>query len=108
MTRTKLAPKKQRQQFISKVAALLIDLGAEPGDFDFTLQTKAGPLKLHPVENHCEGLGTVFGRFDDPQAAKQIVSCNPFSGKWNHHFFAGWDVESALHEIAYQINKVLL
>jgi hypothetical protein len=27
--KTKLAPKKQRQQFISKVAALLLDLGAE-------------------------------------------------------------------------------
>ncbi len=48
---TKLAPEKQRQQFLTKVAALLLDLGATPGDYDFALQTKAGLLKLHPTEN---------------------------------------------------------
>ena len=107
MPRTKLAPKKQRQQFISKVAALLLNLGAKPGDFDFLLQTKAGPLRIHPSENHAEGLGTVFTRFDDPQSARQLVACNPHSGKWNFHFFSGWSVESALQEIAFQLSKVL-
>ncbi len=107
MPRTQLAPKKQRQQFIAKVAALLIDLGATPEDFDFILQTKAGLLKLHPTENQCEGLGTVFGRFDDPKAGRELVYCNQCSGKWNHHFFAGWDVESALNELAFQLAKVL-
>ena len=107
MPRTKLAPKKQRQQFLTKVAALLLDLGAEPRDFDFVLNTKAGLLKLHPTENQVEGLGTVFTRFDDPQSARQLVACNPHSGKWNFHFFSGWSVESALQEIAFQLSKVL-
>ena len=106
-SRNKLAPKKQRQLFLAKVAALLLDLGATPSDYDFALQTKVGLLKLHPSENHCEGLGTVFARFESPQAARELVCCNPYSGKWNHHFFAGWDVESALNELAYQLKKVL-
>lgn len=102
-----LAPKRQRQQFIARVTALLLDLGAEPLDYEFILETKAGRLKLHPTENMVEGLGTLFGRFDDPQAARQMVACNPFSGKWNFHFFSGWTVESALHEITFQLRKVL-
>jgi len=106
-SRTKLAPKKQRQQFIAKVAALLMDLGAMPGEYDFALQTKAGLLKLHPTENQVEGLGTVFTRFDDPHTARQLVDCNPFSGKWNFHFFSGWNVDSALEELRYQLRKVL-
>jgi len=107
MPKTKLVPKKQRQQFIAKVTALLIDVGATPGDFDFALQTKAGLLKLFLSENHAVGLGTVFGRFDDPQAAKQLVACNPHSGKWNFHYFDGWCVESAILDFAYQLQKVL-
>jgi len=104
---TKLAPKKQRQQFITRVAAMLIGLGAESLDYEFVLQTKVGRLKLHPTENMAEGLGTVFTRFDDPQAARQLVGCNPHSGKWNFHFFSGWTVEAAIREIAVQLNKVL-
>ena len=94
--KTKLASKKPRQQFIAKATALLLDLGAKARDFDFALQTKAGLLKLHPTENLVEGLGTVFTRFEDPNTAKELVDCNPCSGKWNHHFFAGWSVDSAL------------
>ena len=75
----KLAPKKQRQIFLTKVTAMLLDLGAEPGDFDFALQTKAGLLKIHPTENQAEGLGTVFTRFQDPKAARELVCCNPYS-----------------------------
>jgi hypothetical protein len=105
--KTALAPKKQRQQFIVRVTAMLLDLGAEPLDYEFVLQTKAGRLKLHPTENHAEGLGTVFTRFDNPEVARQLVNCNPFSGKWNFHFFDGWTVDAAIQELAFQLNKVL-
>src|SRR5271165_3088307 len=105
--RTKRAPKKHRQQFIARVAAMLIGLGAESLDYEFVLQTKVGRLKLHPTQNMTEGLGTVFTRFDDPQAARQLVACNPHSGKWNFHFFDGWTVEAAIQELAFQLNKVL-
>lgn len=105
--KTKVVPKKQRQRFVTKVAAMLLDLGAEPRDFEFALQTKVGLLKLHPSEDHVGGLGTIFTRFDDPQAAKELVNCNPFSGKWNFHFFAGWSVEAAIEELACQLKTVL-
>jgi hypothetical protein len=107
MPRTKLAPKKQRQQFVAKVTALLLDLGAEPSDFDFCLHTKAGLLRIHPTANLTIGLGTVFARFDDPQAVRQFLDCNPYSGKWNHHFFDGWNVELAVIELDYQLRQVL-
>ena len=107
-SRTKLAPKKQRQQFLSKVTALLLDVGAEPRDYEFALQTKAGLLRIFPTENMTEGLGTVFTRFEDPQAARQLVGCNPHSGKWNFHFFNGWSIESALNELAFQLRRVLV
>ena len=94
--KTTLAPKRQRQQFIAQVTALLLGLGAESLDYEFVLHTRAGRLKLHPTENMAKGLGTVFTRFDDPQAARQLVACNPFSGKWNFHFFNGWTVEGAI------------
>lgn len=106
-SRNKLAPKKQRQLFLAKVATLLLDLGATPSDYDFALQTKVGLLKLHPSENHCEGLGTVFTRFNDPKAATELTGCNPYSGKWNHFYFSGWTVDSAMENLALHLRRLL-
>ena len=102
--RTKLAPKKLRQQFLTKVVTMLLNLGAKPGDFDFALQTKVGLLRIYPTENHVEGLGTVFSRFDNPKAARELVGCHP-SGRWNFYCFGS--VEEALEELAFQLAKVL-
>lgn len=103
----KFAAKKTRQQFITKVTALLLDLGAQQTDYDFLLHTKAGLLRIYPADNMAVGLGTVFTRFDDPQAAGKLVGCNRYSGKWNHHFFDGWSMESALNELDYQLRRIL-
>jgi hypothetical protein len=100
--------KRERQRFVKEAKALLLSLGADPKGDDFVLQTKAGTLTLHATENRLDGVGTVFTRFDDPKAARQFVDCNPFSGKWNHHYFDGWTVESALSDLKYQLGKVLL
>ena len=84
--------KKERQRFVRKVSELLLSLGAKQEGseaYRFTMQTRAGLLRLHPDEGDTIGLGTLFTRFDDPQAARQIVVCNQFSGKWNHHYFDG-------------------
>ena len=108
--RTKLAPKKQRQLFTAKVIQLLLDAGAKQDNgevYPLTLHTKAGRLVLHVTENMTEGLGTLFARFDDPQAARQLVGCNPYSGKWNFHCFDR-DVDSAIEEIARQLQRVLV
>jgi hypothetical protein len=102
--------KKQRQLFLTKVTQLLLSLGAKQDGseaYRFTLQTKAGLLRLHPDEGHTIGLGTLFTRFDDPTAARQLVDCNKFSGKWNHHYFDGWDVETAIVDLTCRLNKVI-
>jgi hypothetical protein len=102
--------KTQRQQFLKKVTQLLLSLGAKQDGseaYRFTLQTKAGLLRLHPDENQTIGLGTLFTRFDDPEAARQIVDCNQFSGKWNFHYFDGWDVDTAITDLSYWLGKVI-
>ena len=102
--------KKERQRFVKQAVQLLLSLGAKQDGgetYRFTLQTKAGRLRLHPDEHDTIGLGTVFTCFDNPQAARQIVDCNRFSGKWNFHYFDGWTVETAIQELTYWLGKVL-
>jgi hypothetical protein len=102
--------KKERQRFVRKAVELLISLSAKEtvnGLYRFTMQTKAGSLHLTPEENTTIGLGTLFTRFDDPQAARQLVDCNKFSGKWNHHYFDGWTVETAIADLTYWLGKVI-
>lgn len=99
--------KKDRERFVRKVTELLLSLGAEQDGDRFTLETKVGRLALHPTENVTEGPGTVFSRFDDVQAARTLVDCNKFSGKWNFHYFSGWTVETAIADFEFQLKKVL-
>jgi hypothetical protein len=99
--------KKQRQLFFAKVRELLHSLGATQDGDDFILQTKVGKLTLFPHTSKTAELGTVFGRFDDPKAALKLVPCNPYSGKWNHHFFDGWTVETAIQELDFQLRQIL-
>ncbi len=102
--------KKQRQLFVAKAKALLLDLGAKQDGgevYRFTLNTKAGRLLVHPDENDTIGLGTVFTCFDDPRAARKLVDCNRFSGKWNFHYFDGWTVETAIDDLSAQLKGVL-
>jgi hypothetical protein len=102
---------KQRQLFLTRAVKLLLDLGAQQDGgemYRFALPTKAGLLRLHPDDHQTEGLGTVFSRFDDPQAARQLVDCNPHSGKWNHHYFGGWTLHAALTDLSTQLRRVLI
>jgi hypothetical protein len=99
--------KKERQRFVKQVKELLVKLGAEQRGEEFTLETKAGWLTLHPTENFTDGPGTVFGRFTDPTAARGLVDCNPHSGKWNHHYFNGWTVNEAIENLSFWLKHVL-
>ena len=103
--------KKQRNIFLAQAVKLLLDLGAQQDGgetlYRFTLQTKAGRLRLHPDADQHEGPGTVYTCFDDVEAARQFVDCNRFSGKWNHHYFDGWTVETALAEFSARLRLVL-
>ena len=101
--------KRERQRFVREATALLLSLGAVQQGEDFILQTKAGRLTLHPeAEKRREWLGTVYAVFDDPQAARQLVGCNRYCGKWNHHYLNDWTVETAIYDLAYQLKKVLV
>jgi hypothetical protein len=100
--------KQERQRFVKEAKALLLSLGAIQQGDDFVLQTKVGRLALHPeAADRPEWLGTVYAVFDDPQAARQLVDCNRFCGKWNQHYFHDWTVEAAIFDLAYQLSKVL-
>ena len=99
--------KKQRGLFLARAKELLLRLAARQEEDEFVLETKVGRLTLYPVENRDKGLGTVFGRFDDSEAARQIADCNRFSGKWNRHYFEGWTVETAIDDLAARLRKVL-
>jgi len=101
--------KQDRERFVKQATQLLLDLGAtaEVGkSYPFTLNTKTGLLRLHVTENTTSGPGTVFTRFDDPEAARAIVNCNPHSGKWNHHYFDG-AVEAAIKNLSYWLKKIV-
>jgi hypothetical protein len=99
--------KKERLLFLTTVKMLLLDLGAEKQGDDFVLETKAGRLTIYPTADQRAGLGTVFSRFDDPHAAQQFVDCNRFSGRWNHHYSDGWNVETAFHDLSARLKMVL-
>ena len=81
--------KGQRGLFLARAKELLLRLAAQQEEDEFVLETRVGRLRLHPSVHQEEGLGTVFGRFDAPEKARQLVDCNRFSGKWNHHYFDG-------------------
>ena len=102
--------KKERERFVKNATQLLLDLGAEQDGgemYRFSLQTKAGTLRLHVTENRTDGPGTVFTRFDDPEAARKLLDCNPYSGKWNHHYFGDWSVDTAIYDLSVQLKKML-
>ena len=117
--RQKTTTKKQREQFYRQAITLFEELSAEKQDlqlgvlaslYEWTLQTKVGILGLSiHLTNHNTLLGQVFGRFDDPNRAKMIVDCNPYSGKWNFHYFSAedWTVESAIENLRYHLTSVL-
>ncbi len=103
----RLAPKRERQRFVARAVKLLLDLGAEQEHDRIYLQTRAGRLMLHVTENAEIGLATVFTRFDSPEAGRQLVDCNQYSGKWNHHYFSGWTAETALADFTRNLDLVL-
>jgi hypothetical protein len=95
------------------VAEHLIRLGAKPGGevpfgilglpYDFVLETKCGLLGVSPYDNW------VACRFRDVERAKAgTVSgyFNPYSGKWNHHYYE-WPPQEALADFVRQLNEVL-
>jgi acetylornithine deacetylase/succinyl-diaminopimelate desuccinylase-like protein len=101
--------KRDRQRFVKQANKLIESLGGVHRERhnEWELETRFGRLVLHVTENYVGGPGTVFTRFDDPSIAKRNVCCNRCSGKWNHHYFEEWTVETALVDLEYRLRKVL-
>jgi hypothetical protein len=97
---------KRRELFERETEALLRGLRAvkgPPGDIwpVYLLATPAGELRLsiHTDLWLCDkpwftggGWPWVAGRFEDVQAATELTrgESNPYSGKWNHHYWHDW------------------
>ncbi len=105
---------KDRREFIKRARTVITEIGAKPIDDgclpehleSFELVTKAGRLVLKLDKTDTILLGTVFSRFDDEKAAKQLVDCNPFSGKWNFHY-DNVTVDDAIQNLEFNLRSVL-
>ena len=77
---------KTAAQLRRRFDALMAEIGARPSHianwYDVELDTPGGLLFLRSPRPED---GWIFTRFDDPKQARQIVGCNPYSGKWNFH-----------------------
>jgi hypothetical protein len=80
----------------------------------FLLKTKAGDLAITLASTDDfngrskRAVISLFGQFIDPTRAKQLVDCNPFSGKWNWHWFGDDNtVEYFVNKVMWDINKIL-
>jgi hypothetical protein len=97
--------------FVEAARAVILAAGGveTPGRmYEFQLTTRCGMLGLSVEENLTEGHGSVMCRFAEPDRAKgqTYQSCNPFTGKWNHHYFDGTDAE-AIEDFKTQLATIL-
>ena len=99
VARRQFALNKQRK-LLKRIKEVAIEKGAMPtpdGSYQFQLQTCVGLLLLSLSEGHT--LASVFGRFDDPERAVELIGrqqMNPYSGKWNRHWSKEDDPELAV------------
>ncbi len=103
--------KADRERFVAGANAIIASLGAVLSDpavesYHWILTTKLGGLRLTVTENHTQGPGAVFCRFDQPDVASRLVGCNEHSGKWNHYWFEG-TADSALNELEHRLKSVM-
>ena len=99
---------RDKDRFVKKANKLVEDMGGVRGDRGWTMVTKFGELRLNVAENYGSGPGTVFTRFEHPKRAVKTVDCNPFSGKWNHHYFDPWSVNDALANLKLLLGRVVV
>ena len=97
--------KKQKEKWFTGVNRILQELKAKyTGVTVYSLDTIAGELRLHIDYDVSCGVLSVFAKFEDVEKAKQVVDCNPYSGKWNYHTSA--TVEVALMEFEERIQSI--
>ena len=105
--------KRDRQRFIREANKLIESLGAtrdsnyRSGDY-WHLDTICGPLWLVvDDDDQSNGIGTVYTHFSEPEEASPLTDCNPYSGKWNHHYFDHWSsVDNAIKDLTFQLRRI--
>jgi hypothetical protein len=81
------------QRFADALETKLVELGAN----------KRGLIAMYAYR-----LETVVGALEDVDRACRVITnyINPYSGKWNHHFFCV-PLRTALEQIVREIRRVL-
>jgi hypothetical protein len=107
---------KQNTVFAALLQKTLVELGAveEPAArgvfgaiYAYKFETKAGVLRLSVSPHASIHAGAmVAGRFDDVDAGHELTgNSNPYSGKWNHHYFTD-DVDTSIADLRRTPEKV--
>ena len=101
---------RDRRRFVRLCNDLIARMGGvrSHGLYQWELPTRYGRLGLTTRQDGCQGPGTVFTRFDEPHRVDRQINANPYSGKWNHHYFDGWTVEAAFADFECRLRSVLL
>lgn len=96
---------------IEKAGAVPLQDPRFPPDYEeckgeYMLATRAGDLRLTVFLNGTSAGAWVAGRFNEvDRATAEGFDCNPYSGKWNHHFFDDKDPESIADYLARQLQR---
>ena len=73
----------------------------DPTSPQYTVETRAGAATFRAL-----GLWVAI-RFDDTARARAAgYDCNPYSGKWNRHYF-GWPAADALADLAGCLSRMV-
>lgn len=105
--------KKQQQVFYEDALELALSLGAKNKHTgrlasEYEINTKAGKLNITFKEPEKGELFTIFCRFEEPVKAKEILPdserLNPYSGKWNFHYFNASDL---LYRFEKEVRSIL-
>ena len=108
---------KDRKAFVERVRGIVTQAGGRD-DLDASIYThvipvtKCGPLfvSVHGSDDSSE-VGWVACCFLYPKLAVELVGqgmLNPYSGKWNHHYFHPWTVDDSVADFERALGSVLI
>ena len=99
-------------RFVAAIQQCIESLAPEAGQsgYRWRIQTIAGPLDIDIDQpDRCYGgVSSVFTRFEDVEAARDLVASVGRTGKWNfHHSLKGHDVDEAVRNTIQQLRAIL-
>ena len=98
--------KKERKKFY-KLLAKWADTACEPSGYKYgypwKMLTTCGWLYIHAHGEYA----TIFTKFTEPdRAIAKRVNCNPYSGKWNHHWACRMTAQEAFDSFTGQVDAL--